>query len=87
MLRVAMSDSAVALEAEGKQEQGTPESNERAVALFERALRVDPGFASAYVGLTRAYVQRNDPFAAWKELVGFGGGGRSSAGAGRRLSR
>ncbi len=61
MLRgVVMCDPAVALEAEGKQElaQGTPESNERAVALFERAIRADPGFAPAYVGLTRAYVQR-----------------------------
>ena len=55
-----MSHPAVALEAEGKEElaQGTPESNERAVALFERAIRADPGFAPAYVGLTRAYVQR-----------------------------
>lgn len=59
-LRMVTSDSASTLEAEGRRElgQGTGASNERAVALFERALDVDPKFAPAYIGLTRAWVQR-----------------------------
>jgi tetratricopeptide (TPR) repeat protein len=38
--------------------EGTLESNERAVALFERAVDVDPGFALPYVGLATTYLQR-----------------------------
>lgn len=54
--------SAAALAAEGLSElsQGTVESNERAVALFERASGIDPSFPSAYSGLAKAYVQRYD---------------------------
>lgn len=53
-------DSAAALEAEGSRElgKGTWAGNEMAVDLFERAIAVDPVFVSAYIGLTRAYVQR-----------------------------
>jgi tetratricopeptide (TPR) repeat protein len=40
--------------------ESTPEGNERAVALFERALDADAGFAPAYVGLATAYVERAD---------------------------
>ncbi|HEY8677283.1 MAG TPA: tetratricopeptide repeat protein [Candidatus Dormibacteraeota bacterium] len=54
--------TAAALTAEGLSELSheTAESNERAVALFERALGVDAGFAPAYTGLAKAYVQRYD---------------------------
>jgi len=50
------------LTAEGLSElsKGTTQSNERAVALFERALGVDAGFAAAHLGLAKAYVQRTD---------------------------
>ena len=49
--------TAAALVAEGVSElsHGTAESNERAVALFERAIGVDAGFAAAYLALGRAY--------------------------------
>ena len=41
---------------------GAPESNERAVALFERALAAEPQFAPAYVGLAVAFLERTgDP--------------------------
>ncbi len=57
-----MQSTAAALVAEGLSElsHGTAESNERAVALFERALGVDAGSAAAYMGLAKAYVQRTD---------------------------
>jgi len=52
--------TATALVSEGNAalSEGTTESNERAVALFERALEPDSRFAPAYVGLSNAYVQR-----------------------------
>lgn len=48
--------------AEGLSElsRGTAQGNDRAVALFERALVLDAGFATAYMGLAKAYVQRVD---------------------------
>ena len=54
--------SAAAFAAEGLSELSneTVESNERAVALFERASDVDPSFAPAHSGLAKAYVQRYD---------------------------
>lgn len=54
--------TAAALTAEGLSElsNGTSENNERAVALFQHALSVDGGFAAAYMGLAKAYVQRVD---------------------------
>ncbi len=54
--------AATALTAEGLTELSyeTAQSNERAVSLFERAIRVDAGFAAAYMGLAKAYVQRTD---------------------------
>jgi tetratricopeptide (TPR) repeat protein len=59
---VVVQGTAAALTAEGLSELSheTAESNERAVALFERALGVDAGFAPAYTGLAKAYVQRYD---------------------------
>lgn len=50
------------LTAEGLTElsQETVESNQRAVALFQRALDLNAGFAAAYAGLAQAYVQRTD---------------------------
>src|SRR4029077_457406 len=38
--------------------EGTTESNERAVAHFERAAALEPQFAPAYIGLATAYLQR-----------------------------
>ncbi len=38
----------------------TTESNERAVALFERAISVNAEFGQAHAGLAKAYVQRTD---------------------------
>ena len=54
--------TAAALTVEGLSELSheTAESNMRAVALFELALGVDTGFAGAYMGLAKAYVQRTD---------------------------
>jgi len=54
--------TAAGLTAEGLSEltQGTAECNERAVALFERALGIDARLATAYMGLAKAYVQRVD---------------------------
>ena len=54
--------TAAALTAEGLSElpHETAESNARAVALFELALGVDAGFAGAYMGLAKAYVQRTE---------------------------
>lgn len=40
--------------------EGTRESNERAVAHFERAIALEPHFAPAYVGLATAYLQRSE---------------------------
>ena len=59
---MVMEGTEAALTAEGlsKLSHETAESNERAVALFERALGVDAGFAAAYMGLAKAYVQRYD---------------------------
>ncbi len=59
---MVVQETAAALVAEGLSElsQETAESNERAIALFERALGVDAGFAAAYMGLAKAYVQRTD---------------------------
>ena len=50
------------LTAEGLSELSheTAESNERAVALFQRAIGADEGFSLAYAGLAKAYVQRTD---------------------------
>ncbi len=55
-----MGKSAAALVAEGASvlSEGTPESSERAVALFERALDTEPRFGPAYVGLANAYLER-----------------------------
>jgi tetratricopeptide (TPR) repeat protein len=57
-----MQGTGAAFTAEGLSELSheTAESNRRAVALFELALGVDPGFAGAYMGLAKAYVQRTD---------------------------
>ncbi len=57
-----MSETAAALVAEGNAalSEATPESNERAVALFERAVDADPRFAPAYVRLANAYLERAD---------------------------
>lgn len=54
--------TAAALTAEGLNELSdeTAESNERAVALFQRAVGLDAAFALAYMGLAKAYVQRTD---------------------------
>src|SRR6266545_36448 len=38
--------------------EGTHESNERAVTLFERALATEPQFAPGFVGLASAYLER-----------------------------
>jgi tetratricopeptide (TPR) repeat protein len=59
---VVEQQTAAALTAEGLNELSdeTAESNERAVALFQRALGVDTAFAPAYMGLAKAYVQRTD---------------------------
>ena len=40
--------------------EGTRESNERAVAHFERATALEPHFAPAYLGLATAYLQRSE---------------------------
>ncbi len=61
-LPMIVQGTAAGLTAEGLGElaEGTAESNERAVALFERALLVDARFAAAHMGLAKAYVQRYD---------------------------
>ena len=55
-----VSESATTLVVEGRTalSEGTLESNERAAALFERAVDADPDFAPAYVGLATAYLER-----------------------------
>ncbi len=55
-----MGKTATALVAEGNAalSEGTRESNERAVARFERALDAEPRLASAYAGLANAYLER-----------------------------
>jgi tetratricopeptide (TPR) repeat protein len=52
--------SAAELVAEGLRELGetAPPHNERAVALFEQAIRIDPNLAAAHMALSKAYVQR-----------------------------
>jgi tetratricopeptide (TPR) repeat protein len=59
---VVVQGTAAALVAEGLSElsHGTVESNDRAAALFERALDADPRFAPAYGGLANAYLERAD---------------------------
>jgi tetratricopeptide (TPR) repeat protein len=59
---VGVGETADALVAEGTSalSEGTPESNERAVALFERALDTEPRFGPAYVGLAKAFLERAD---------------------------
>ena len=61
MTKMGMNTGA-ALVAEGLGELShrTVESNERAVALFDRALEGKADFARAYGGLAQAYVQRTD---------------------------
>jgi tetratricopeptide (TPR) repeat protein len=55
-----MSETASTLVARGRDalSEGTHESNERAVTLFERALATEPQFAPGYVGLATAYLER-----------------------------
>jgi tetratricopeptide (TPR) repeat protein len=55
-----VSETANTLVAQGSSalSEGTPDSNERAVALFERALGADPRCVPAYVGLANAYLER-----------------------------
>jgi tetratricopeptide (TPR) repeat protein len=55
-----LSGSAAELVAEGLRElgQATPPHNERAVALFEEAIRIDPSLPFAYTAMSKAYVQR-----------------------------
>ena len=57
-----MPGTAKALVAEALSElsRETPESNDRAVAIFERALDIDRKSAPAYIGLAKAYLQRTD---------------------------
>lgn len=59
-LHAVVSETASMLVAQGRValSEGTPGSNERAVALFERALGADPHFAPAHVGLAAAYLER-----------------------------
>jgi tetratricopeptide (TPR) repeat protein len=59
---VAVGKAALGLVAEANVAlaEGTPEGNERAVALFERAAAADPLCAAAYAGLANAYVERLD---------------------------
>ena len=69
-----MRGRAEALVAEGLTELSheTRQSNERAVAIFERALDIDKGSAPAYMGLARAYVRRTDDLMlgrAWLEFA------------------
>jgi tetratricopeptide (TPR) repeat protein len=55
-----MSETANALVAQASSalSEGTPESNQLAVTLFERALGADPQSVPAYVGLANAYLER-----------------------------
>ena len=55
-----VSETATTLVVEGRTalSEGTLESNERAAALFERAVDADPRFSPAYVGLATAYLER-----------------------------
>ncbi|HVS49739.1 MAG TPA: tetratricopeptide repeat protein [Candidatus Dormibacteraeota bacterium] len=57
---MVVSETATTLVVEGRTalSEGTLESNERAAALFERAIDADPGLAPAYVGLATAYLER-----------------------------
>jgi tetratricopeptide (TPR) repeat protein len=57
---VVVSETAATFVVDGRTalSEGTLESNERAVALFERAIDADPQFAPAYVGLATAYLER-----------------------------
>jgi tetratricopeptide (TPR) repeat protein len=57
---VVVSETATTLVVEGRTalSEGTIEGNERAAALFERAVDADPGFAPAYVGLATTYLER-----------------------------
>jgi Tfp pilus assembly protein PilF len=48
----------------------TPESNERAVELFEHAVGVDAAYAEAYAGLARAFVQRTDDLGLGRSWLG-----------------
>lgn len=59
-LQTVVSETATTLVAQGRSalSGGTPDSNERAATFFERALRADPNFAPAYVGLATAYLER-----------------------------
>ena len=42
----------------GELAETTPPHNQRAVALFEQAIRIDPSLAAAHAALSSAYVQR-----------------------------
>jgi tetratricopeptide (TPR) repeat protein len=57
---VVVSETATTLVVEGRTalSEGTLESNERAAALFERAVDADPRFAPAYAGLATTYLER-----------------------------
>ena len=64
--------TAAAFAAEGlsKLSQGTAQTNEEAIALFERALGVDGAFAVAHMGLAKAYVQRTDELGLGRDWLG-----------------
>lgn len=57
---MVVSETATTLVVEGRTalSEGTIEGNERAAALFERAVDADPRFAPAYVGLATTYLER-----------------------------
>ena len=59
-MRVFMGETAGALVAQGRAAltEGTRESNDRAVTLFERALDLEPQFAPGYVGLATACLEQ-----------------------------
>jgi tetratricopeptide (TPR) repeat protein len=59
---VLVKSTAATLTSEGLNElsRETTESNERAVALFERAISINSEFGQAHAGLAKAYVQRTD---------------------------
>jgi tetratricopeptide (TPR) repeat protein len=49
--------------------EGTAESNDRAVGLFEQALGADPHSAPAYIGLANAYLDRVDDLRNTREWL------------------
>lgn len=52
--------------------QRTPAGYERAIALFQQALSSDPGYAAAWVGLARVYInQANDGLRPIEESYGL----------------